>query len=90
MLYEVITLGGEFVHHDGGVEESRRLLPRLVNAVDAVVCPLDCVSHDACLCVKALCGHDLKPLKLLPSSGLSSLVRCLTELAADQGGREVM
>ncbi len=86
----VERLGGEFVHHDGGVEESRRLLPRLVNAVDAVICPLDCVSHDACLRVKALCGHDLKPLKLLPSSGLSSLVRCLAELGASHTNAEAM
>lgn len=86
----VERLGGTFVHHDGGVEESRRILPRLVNAVDAVICPLDCVSHDACLRVKALCGHDLKPLKLLSSSGLSSLVRCLNELASGTETTEVM
>lgn len=82
--------GGEFVHHDGGVEESRKLLPKLVSAVDAVICPLDCISHDACLRVKALCGHDLKPLRLLPSSGLSSLVRCLADLGSGGAGMEVM
>lgn len=82
--------GGEFVHHDGGVEESRKMLPKLVGAVDAVVCPLDCVSHDACLRVKALCGHGLKPLKLLPSSGLSSLARCLSELGAQPSGGSLM
>ena len=76
----VERLGGEFRHHDGGVEESSRRLPNLVSGVDAVVCPLDCVSHDACSRVKSLCRNGLKELKLLPNSGLSSLAQCLEEL----------
>lgn len=76
----VERMGGEFRHHDGGVEESSKRLPNLVSGVDAVVCPLDCVSHDACSKVKTLCRNGLKELKLLPSSGLSSLAQCLEEL----------
>ena len=76
----VERLGGEFRHHDGGVEESSKRLPNLVSGVDTVVCPLDCVSHDACSKVKTLCRSGLKELKLLPSSGLSSLAQCLEEL----------
>jgi hypothetical protein len=81
--------GGRFEHHDGGVEESRQTLPRLLNGVDAVVCPVDCVSHDACLRVKEACKHGVKPLKLARSSGLSSLARILGELTEKdkpQGG----
>lgn len=74
--------GGEFIHHDGGVEQARQALPKLLNAVDAVLCPVDCVSHDACQCVKEVCKHTMKPCKLLRSSGLSSLVRSLGELIA--------
>lgn len=74
--------GGEFRHHDGGVEESRKMLPNLVRGVDAVVCPLDCVSHDACAKVKALCHSGNKELRLLTGSGLSTLAQCLEELGA--------
>ena len=35
----VERLGGEFRHHDGGVEESSKRLPNLVSGVDAVVLP---------------------------------------------------
>ena len=81
----VERLGGEFVHHDGGVEHSRQVLPKLVHGVDAVCCPVDCVSHDACQCVKDICKHTLKPCKMLRSSGLSSLARCLEELEEQPG-----
>ncbi len=75
--------GGEFVHHDGGLEQSRHQLPGLLGNVDAVLCPVDCVSHDACLRVKEACRHNLTPCKLLRSSGLSSLLRSLDELSAN-------
>lgn len=78
----VERLGGEFLHHDGGLEQSRHGLPRILGGVDAVLCPVDCVSHDACQCVKEVCKHNFKPCKLLRSSGLSSLVRSLEELAS--------
>ncbi len=78
--------GGEFLHHDGGgVEHARHALPRLLHGVDAVLCPVDCVSHDACQCVKEVCKHTMKPCKMLRSSGLSSLVRSLEELSAQAG-----
>lgn len=77
--------GGEFLHHDGGVEHTRHALPRLLHGVDAVLCPVDCVSHDACQCVKEVCKHTMKPCKMLRSSGLSSLVRGLEELSAQAG-----
>ncbi|MDD4951696.1 MAG: DUF2325 domain-containing protein [Desulfovibrionaceae bacterium] len=74
--------GGRFRHHDGGIENSQNLLPKLVSAADAVVCPLDCVSHNACLYVKESCKNEVKTLKLLKTSGLSSLAECLKELGA--------
>ncbi|NCC26205.1 MAG: DUF2325 domain-containing protein [Deltaproteobacteria bacterium] len=76
--------GGKFEHHDGGLEESQATLPVILGGVDAVVCPVDCVSHGACLKVKEACRHKVKPLKLARSSGLSSLARILGELAANE------
>ncbi|MFU2210906.1 DUF2325 domain-containing protein [Solidesulfovibrio sp. C21] len=72
--------GCELVHHDGGREQSAHRLWELLGAADAVVCPVDCVSHEACSLVKQACRGCLKPLILARSSGLSSLARSLTEL----------
>ena len=72
--------GCELLHHDGGREQSCHRLWALLGSADAVVCPVDCVSHEACLLVKQACKGCLKPLVLARSSGLSSLARSLTEL----------
>ena len=45
----------ELLHHDGGDEEGMHVLERLVGRADAVFCPIDCVSHQACLAAKQLC-----------------------------------
>lgn len=72
--------GGELLHHDGGLEQTRHKLPKMISTADAVLCPVDCISHDACQCVKDMCKNTMKPCKLLRSSGLSSLARSLEEL----------
>lgn len=69
--------GGVFLHHDGGKESSRNLLPRMLSGADAVLCPVDCVSHDACKCVKKICKRRSTPFVMMRSSGLSSLAKGL-------------
>ena len=72
--------GGKFLHHDGGKEASRTILPKMLSTADAVLCPIDCVSHDACTCVKKICKRYQKPYVMMRSSGLSSLAKGLTEI----------
>lgn len=74
------SYGCELIHHDGGIESSCALLSGKVSSADAVICPVDCVSHEACKLVKNLCKGRMKPLALLRSSGLSSLARTLEDL----------
>lgn len=69
--------GGIFLHHDGGKESSRHLLPKMLSGADVVLCPIDCVSHDACKCVKKMCKRNCKPYVMMRSSGLSSLAKGL-------------
>ncbi len=76
----VETLGGRFLHHDGGKEESRNLLPKMLATADAVLCPIDCVSHDACLSVKKICKRYQKPFVMMRSASLSSLAKGLTDI----------
>ncbi len=44
--------GGQFLHHDGGVETSSKKLQKILPKADAVLFPVDCVSHEASLFVK--------------------------------------
>jgi len=67
--------GGQFMHHDGGVEAARSQLPKMLGTADVVFCPVDCVSHDACTCVKKMCKHYQKPFVMMRSSGLSTLAK---------------
>lgn len=72
--------GAQFLYHDGGKEHSRHILPRLLDGADAVFCPVDCVSHDACKCVKKMCKRNSKPFVMMRSSGVSSFAKSLNEI----------
>ena len=76
----VKQLHGEFAHHDGGLEDCRANLHCLLGKADMVFCPIDCVSHDACLKVKRFCKQHAKPFIPLRSSGLSAFARELTRM----------
>jgi hypothetical protein len=69
--------GATLAHHDGGLEESSGLLPGLIQRADAVLFPVDCVSHQAVWLVKRLCRQDRKPFMPLRSAGLGSFLAAL-------------
>lgn len=73
---------GELIRHDGGQEESRQRLEALLASADAVVCPADCVSHDAYLRAKRFCKRVAKPCLLIERSGISAFAKALSDLAA--------
>lgn len=75
--------GGLFLHHDGGKEESKSRLPKMLVQADAVMCPVDCVSHDACLTVKKICKQYETPYVMMRSSGISSLIAGLGGLSLE-------
>jgi hypothetical protein len=68
------------LHHDGGQEESLHSLGRLVDRADVVLCPIDCVSHQACLKVKGLCRRRAKPFVPLRSSSATCFTRAVKAL----------
>ena len=79
----VESLNGRFSHHDGGVDDNIGRLGGVLNQADVVLCPVDCVSHGACLKAKAFCKQTAKPFVPLRTAGLSSLVRGLYQFAAE-------
>lgn len=84
---------GELVHHDGGIDDRAGRLRRVLGQADAVLCPVDCVSHGACLRAKQFCKRASKPFVPLRSAGLSSFVGGLRQVAehgrdgGDRGNR---
>jgi len=72
--------------HDGGLEDSTHRIEELVGGCDAVVCPIDCVSHGACKLAKVLCRRFNKPFLPISSASRSGFERALDQLAV-RGGK---
>lgn len=77
----VESLNGTFSHHDGGLEENLGRLHGLFGHADAVLFPVDCISHNAHDEVKRLCRRWEKPYLPLRRSGLGAVMRALETLS---------
>jgi len=80
--------GGEFLHHDGGLEHAAALLPGLVGRCDLMVFPVDCVSHNAMTAAKRTCQQLDKPYVALRTASLAAFLSALASryrLAAAEG-----
>jgi len=76
---------GRFSHHDGGVEDAVARLDRVLHQADVVFCPIDCVSHGACLRAKKFCKRTAKTFVPLRSASLSCMVAGLHQVIDDTG-----
>jgi hypothetical protein len=76
-----------FYHHDGGIEDSLHRIEELIERCDAVVCPVDCVSHGACRLAKAICQRLRRRFLPIPTASRSGFERALDQLAAELGVR---
>jgi hypothetical protein len=71
------SFGAELLHHDGGLREAVSRIDTVLPSVDCVFCPIDCISHDACLRVKTGCKKFGKAFIPLRNGSKSSLERAL-------------
>jgi len=71
---------GEFIHHDGGKEDSRLQLGNTLSRADAVICPLDCISHDALKKAKQFCERNARPFVMLPRATLAAFSKGLRQI----------
>ncbi len=78
------------LHHDGGLDQSPRAIDDLVQKCDAVVCPINCINHQACLNAKRLCKRLNKPFIPIRSSGRGTFSRALGDLATGLKGSNTM
>ncbi|NTE87086.1 DUF2325 domain-containing protein [Agrobacterium rubi] len=75
----------ELIHHDGGLREAVSRIDTLLPSVDCVFCPIDCISHDACLRVKSGCkkfGKTFVPLRNGSKSSLERALQTMNDRAA--------
>ena len=76
--------GGEFLHHDGGVDDNIAGLGGLVSRADLILFPADCVSHEAMWSAKRLAAQLGKPFRPMRTASLAAFTRALHEVAATQ------
>lgn len=81
----VERLGGRFMHHDGGMEESIHRLEAHISSADAVICQSGCVSHNAYWLVKDLCKRSGKPCVFAKKPSLSAFMHGLDRLISQTG-----
>jgi hypothetical protein len=67
--------GGQFAHHDGGLEDSSSLLDASLAAADLVICQTGCISHAAYWRVKDHCKRTGKRCVFVDNPSVSSLAR---------------
>ena len=77
----VSAANGSLLHHDGGIEDSLRTLPRLRAKADAILCPISKVGHMAVCHVKKTCSESCKPFIPLRRGSLEAFSSGLTENA---------
>lgn len=75
---------GEFSHHDGGREDSRKRLDALLWAADTVICAADHVSHDAYYRMKKFCKQNQKRHFYLSNASLTAFARTLSQAAQSE------
>ena len=77
----VQNMGGKLVHHNGGSgKKELSNLPVLVADADAVIVPMDNVSHASALEAKRACKLFQRPYMPVKSSGLGALASALSEI----------
>jgi hypothetical protein len=75
--------GGEFLHHDGGIEDRFGRLDSALGAADLVICQTGCISHNAYWRVKDHCKRTGKRCAFVENPSGSGLARGLQHLLAD-------
>jgi len=73
----VYRQGGEFLHHDGGLEDRKGLLDGLLPRANIVVFPVDCVDHHSVGKLKRLSERHQIPFVPLRSASLACFAATL-------------
>lgn len=78
----VETAGGSLLIYRSDQQGNADRLPTLLARADALLCPVDCVDHDAYFAAKCYCKYSGKPCALLAHSDLPTFRKGVEALAA--------
>jgi len=73
--------GGNLMTFHGDSNDHLDNLSQLLKETDMVICPIDCVNHEAFLIVKNYCQYSGKPCVLLDRSEVDTFCRGISMLA---------
>lgn len=83
----VTDSGGEFIHHDGGMEDRKGLLASSLAGVDIAAFPVDCVDHDSMTNLKRLCARHDVPFVALRTASVTCFAATISAAVADAPDR---
>lgn len=81
--------GGQFSHHDGGLEDNQGALDSVLAAADLVICQTGCISHNAYWRVKDFCKRTGKQCVFVENPSTSSLTRTLQQISVGDTAGEL-
>lgn len=74
------AIGGHFMVFRGGAQDNSPCLLALLNCVDVVICPVDCINHQDFFTVKHYCQRTGKYCAMLERSNLATFGKAIEEL----------
>ena len=87
----VESAGGDFVVHDGGIEDRKGMFAAALPRADIVVFPVDCIDHDSMNLLKRVCERHQVDYHPVRTASVASFVELMTRLGrassqADKSG----
>ncbi len=79
--------GGQFLSFHGVADVAMTRLHTLLNNADLIICPIDCVRHDAFFMTKDYCERSGKPYVMLDKSRITTFyngIRMLKKYVAER------
>jgi Uncharacterized protein conserved in bacteria (DUF2325) len=86
----VESAGGDFVVHDGGIEDRKGAFAAALPKADVVVFPVDCVDHDSINLLKRVCDRhqvDYHPVRTASVASFVELIVRLGQASQSKGTR---
>jgi hypothetical protein len=81
----VESAGGDFVVHDGGIEDRKGMFAAALPRADIVVFPVDCIDHDSMNLIKRVCDRhqvDYYPVRTASVASFMELMARLRRTAS--------
>jgi hypothetical protein len=78
----VEAAGGDFVVHDGGIEDRKGMFAAALPRADVVVFPVDCIDHDSMNLLKRVCDRHQVDYHPVRTASVASFIELMVRLEA--------